>query len=372
MGPRDVTIPLSQASEPATESTTTTIGRAPGNDVVLDDPRVSSHHARLIRTENGLVVEDLGSTNGTSVGRLDHKIQRASIEPDEILFFGSLQVPVRRLLDGEGPKPQSPPTPPAPQPMAETAHDTLDLGSGPVLLGRDPAADVTLDHPLVSWHHARLQRQGSQALVEDLGSTNGTFLDGRRVQGQTVLGVGSVLDLAGETFVLRPSGRLERRRSKGNVAVEARDVAVDVPGKRLIEGVSLTLYPSELTGLMGPSGAGKTTLMTALNGYMLPGRGQVLFNGRDLYAHYEQFRLGIGYVPQDDIMHGDLTVRQALVYTAKLRLPRDTRRREIDERIARVLAQLGLEGTEDVRIGSPSKKASAGGSGSGSTWPWSC
>lgn len=358
---QDVTIPISEQTEvksrQADEDVVILVGRAPGNDVVLADSRVSGRHAQLVQTSEGLFVEDLGSTNGTSVGRLDQKVQRAAVTPDDVLFLGSLQVPVRRLLSGADSQALSGASSTAP----DTRRDVLDLGTSPVLLGRDPAADVTLSHPLVSWHHARIRREGSQIVVEDLGSTNGTFVDGRRVDGRTILTVGSVLDVAGDTFLLEATGRLQRRRYKGNVAVEACNVAVDVPGKRLIEGVSLTLYPSELTGLMGPSGAGKTTLMTALNGYMLPGQGQVLFNGRDLYAHYAQFRLGIGYVPQDDIMHGDLTVRQALWYTAELRLPKDTRRREIDERISRVLAQLGLEGTEDVRIGSAARKGISGG-----------
>ena len=82
--------------------------------------------------------------------------------------------------------------------------------------------------------------------------------------------------------------------------------------KPLLEDVSLTIYPSEFVGLMGPSGAGKTTLMNAMNGYTPPSRGAVVLNGIDLYANYAQFCGHLGYVPQNDIMHGDLTVGQAL------------------------------------------------------------
>ena len=131
------------------------------------------------------------------------------------------------------------------------------------------------------------------------------------------------------TFKLAPDGNLEQRDYRGNVSIEARGVTIDVPGRRLLEGVSLTIYPSELVALMGPSGAGKTTLMNALNGYTPPTAGSVLFNGRDLYAHYAEFQGVVGYVPQDDIMHRDLTVGQALYYTARLRLPADTSEGEI-------------------------------------------
>ncbi len=113
--------------------------------------------------------------------------------------------------------------------------------------------------------------------------------------------------------------------------------------------------------LNGPSGAGKTTLMNALNGYTPPTAGSVLFNGRDLYTHYAEFQGMVGYVPQDDIMHRDLTVGQALYYTARLRLPNDFSEDEIHQRIQEVISQLGLEGTENVLIGSPDKTGISGG-----------
>src|SRR4029079_9839678 len=124
---------------------------------------------------------------------------------------------------------------------------------------------------------------------------------------------------------------------------------------------SLTICPGEFAGLMGPSGAGKTTLMNALNGYTPPSGGQVLLNGLDLYRHYDQFRACLGYVPQDDVMHRDLTVGQALYYSARLRLPQAYTPADIRERVTAVLAQLGLSGTEDVLIGSAEKKGISGG-----------
>jgi ABC-type cobalamin/Fe3+-siderophores transport system ATPase subunit len=112
---------------------------------------------------------------------------------------------------------------------------------------------------------------------------------------------------------------------------------------------------------MGPSGSGKTTLMNALNGYVPPTKGLVLLGGQDLYRHYDQFRSVLGYVPQDDVMHRDLTVGQALYYSARLRLPPDYTAADIRERIRTVLEQLGLVGTENVLIGSAEKKGISGG-----------
>jgi ABC-type multidrug transport system ATPase subunit len=112
---------------------------------------------------------------------------------------------------------------------------------------------------------------------------------------------------------------------------------------------------------MGPSGAGKTTLMLALNGYLPPTQGRTLVNGADLYQSYAAFRGNIGYVPQDDIIHSQLTVWEALYYTARLRLPSDTSHKEICQIIDRVLRQLEISETRDVRIGSPEEKGISGG-----------
>jgi ABC transport system ATP-binding/permease protein len=101
--------------------------------------------------------------------------------------------------------------------------------------------------------------------------------------------------------------------------------------------------------------------MTALNGYYPPDSGQVLFNGRNLYDAFEQFRLGIGYVPQDDILHGELTVFEALYYTARLRLPGDTSKAEIEQRIDRTLDKLQIGHIRNSLIGTPTRKVVSGG-----------
>ena len=172
---------------------------------------------------------------------------------------------------------------------------------------------------------------------------------------------GDLIGIGQFTFRIADDGQLEERDYRGNLAIEAQGVTVEAGQRRLLEAVSLVVYPSEFVALMGPSGAGKTTLISALNGYTPPAAGRVLFNGRDLYANYGQFQGVIGYVPQDDIMHGDLTVARALYYTARLRLPPDSSDAEIAERVKAVIEQLGLKGTENVLIGSPQKRGISGG-----------
>ncbi len=119
--------------------------------------------------------------------------------------------------------------------------------------------------------------------------------------------------------------------------------------------------PGDFIALMGPSGAGKTTLLLALNGYLPPSGGQVRINGEDLYSIYDALRGSIGYVPQDDIVHPELTVWEAVRYSAQFRLPPDFSDEEIDRRVETTLQQLGLESVKHLQIGAPEKKVLSGG-----------
>ncbi len=230
-----------------------------------------------------------------------------------------------------------------------------------LLIGRDPGCDLVLDDPMVSSRHARVSFEGRQAQVEDLRSTNGTFVHGKRLAGRATLEIGESFGIGSAVLIFEAPGKLTPRSYRGQVKIEARRLSLDIPGGRLVDDVSFTILPSEVVGLMGPSGAGKTTLMTMLNGYQPPSEGQVLFNGLDLYEHFEQFRLGIGYVPQDDIIHGELTPREALRYTARLRLPPDTRDSEIERRVDAILESLGLREVADRMIGHATRKVLSGG-----------
>jgi len=239
----------------------------------------------------------------------------------------------------------------------------------PRVLGRDESCDIPLTGEGISRRHAQISRRGAALVLEDLGSSNGTWVNGHRIAGPVALRAGDVLGIGTLRLEVTAEGRLKRHEAglaaavpaSPTISIEGRELAFDVPDRRLVEGVSLTLFSSDFAGLMGPSGAGKTTLMNLLNGYLPPSYGNVLVNGADLYSRYAECSGLLGYVPQDDIMHRDLTVRQALRFTGRLRLPPETTDREIDERIAHVVGQLQIESTLDVPIGSPEKKGISGG-----------
>ena len=97
--------------------------------------------------------------------------------------------------------------------------------------------------------------------------------------------------------------------------------AVGAKGEKvLLQDISLTVLPGDFVALVGGSGSGKSTLLDALNGFRPASQGHVLVNGADYYARMSEYKHRLGYVPQDDIIHRELTVQDALRFAARLRL----------------------------------------------------
>ena len=113
-------------------------------------------------------------------------------------------------------------------------------------------------------------------------------------------------------------------------------------GVTLLDDITLSIPPRSFVALVGGSGAGKSTLLDALNGLRPAQNGSVLFNGQDYYKNMASYSTQIGYVPQDDIVHRDLTVERALYYAAKIRLPSDFTEEQIEQRINEVLEEVEL------------------------------
>jgi len=327
------------------------IGRAATNDLVLHDTSVSARHARVVVADGGLWLEDLGSRNGTFVGSPPRRIERERIDLDTVITVGSTTLPMttlRDLLERTQPLP--------------AADEAIELGpSAIVTFGRRSGANVAIDHPVVSALHATVTHERGRVVVRDLGSMHGTFVDGRRIDRPMEIGPGTIVQVGDRRFRLAADSlSLTPLHAPADV-IEATGVAVAASGRRLLEDVSLVVQPGEMVAIMGPSGAGKSTLLSVLNGEVVPAEGRLVVGGLDLHEHYDLFRGRIGYVPQDDILHADLTVWQALWYAARLRLPPDTTSEEIARRIRAVIAQLGLDGTEQTRVGDQRKRGVSGG-----------
>ncbi len=218
-----------------------------------------------------------------------------------------------------------------------------------ITIGRDTVNDVVLADPLVSRTHARVRRVGERFEIEDLGSTNGTFVNQHPVRVAPLVPGAEVR--IGQTTLIFDGSRLSRFSRGAGVKIDAIGLSKSV-GKdtTILDEVSLSIYPGEFVCIVGGSGTGKTTLLDALSGVRPATAGHVLYNGLDLYEHLELYRHALGYVPQDDIVHPELTVDQTLYYTARLRLPTDTQRSEIDDRLAEVLGDLDLAPRHSTQV----------------------
>lgn len=226
-----------------------------------------------------------------------------------------------------------------------------------VRIGRAADNDLVVDDLVVSRRHAELRAlpDGGHEIV-DLGSHNGTYLNGLPVT-RAPLDPGDIVGIGHSDFCL-VGDQLQEYVDTGEVSLDVQDltVAVDRGRKVLLDHVSFPVGEKCLLAVVGPSGAGKSTLLGALTGQRPADHGTVVYDGRDLYRDYAELRQRIGLVPQDDILHAQLTVRSALVYAAELRFPQDTARAERRERVEEVIRELGLE----QRAGQPVHTLSGG------------
>jgi ABC-type multidrug transport system ATPase subunit/CRP-like cAMP-binding protein/ABC-type multidrug transport system permease subunit len=229
--------------------------------------------------------------------------------------------------------------------------EVLSLGDvqNRAIIGRADDCDIVLDRPAISRHHAEIRCEGDVCQITDLNSYNGTFLNGRRIT-TSVLRDGDTIYIGGVQIYFDRSS-VSRFSRGGGVKVEALNVSKVVgKGITILNDVSLAINPGEFVCIVGGSGAGKTTLLDTLNGFRPASSGQVVYNDVDCYEHFDLFRQGLGYVPQDDIVHPELTVFQTLYYAARLRLPGDTSGEEIEALINEVMETLELTQRRDTQI----------------------
>jgi ABC-type multidrug transport system ATPase subunit len=337
------------------------IGRDPAADVVVDVPGVSWRHAELLVTAGQWLIRDLGSTNGTfCAGQL---VRRMKVAGNVQFRLGDPAAgPLLSCrVAGSGPaRAAAGPAPGYPATAVWRVHPAANrvptgvtrmLGR-PIRIGRADGNDVVIADLLVSSRHAELRALGDGRFqLTDAGSHSGTFVNGRRIT-SVVVTEDDVIGIGTATFRLA-GDELQEFNAADGVLLDARGLTVTLPsGKVLLDDVTFPLPERCLLGVIGPSGAGKSTLLGALTGMRPASSGSVLYDGRDLYANYAELRHHIGLVPQENILHSQLTARRGLSYAAELRFSQDTSPEERSRRIDEVLGELSLAGHADTRTGS--------------------
>ncbi|WP_211278969.1 FHA domain-containing protein [Streptomyces longwoodensis] len=397
-----------------------TLGRDPQGDIVFDDARVSWRHATVSFNGRGWVIEDHGSTNGTYAQ--GQRVQQLELGPGTALHLGNAtDGPRLNLTAGRAAVPapqaqqpyaaqganpgwaqQAPPqqvpqqAPPqqvpqqgwqqphqAPQPASPVPHQPGPGGQfaqqvpggaagappahgdrspttfhqfslGRVMrIGRALENDLVVSDLQVSRNHAEFHATPDGRMeIRDLGSHNGTYVNGQPIPkgGTQLLGPTDIVGVGHSTFRI-VGDRLEEFVDTGEVSFSARHLTVTVDGgKQILKDVSFGVPEKSLVAVIGPSGSGKSTLLKALTGYRPADQGEVLYDNRNLYKQFAELRQRIGLVPQDDILHKELTVKKALKYAAKLRFPADTTGAERNARIDEVLRELKLDIHKDKKV----------------------
>ncbi|EDZ97196.1 MULTISPECIES: FHA domain-containing protein [Limnospira] len=224
-----------------------------------------------------------------------------------------------------------------------TRNQSISIKNRSIVLGRDPSCNLVLDSPVVSRKHAVIDKfDGGYYQLFDY-STNGVFVNEQKVNQSMRLPDGCTIRIG--SFILVLSGdRLTLQDRGDKLRLDAWEVTRIVSkhsrnSQTLLNCVSIPLEPGQLIAIVGGSGTGKSTLLKTLLGIQPLSGGYVYLNGSDLQQNFNIYRTQIGYVPQEDIVHRNLTVDRVLTFAAQLRLPPDT---NIEAVIQKTLTEIEL------------------------------
>lgn len=296
-------------------------GRNPRNDIVLTSRLVSGEHGRFVYKGNSWTIEDKASyrDNGSTNGLIYNNasiISRTINDGDFIRIDDGVETISEGVLF-----------------VFSSANSDNRWRSVPLLgkqkltIGRDGSCDIALPHVSVSKVHAKIIRENGEWYIIDNSSTNGVIVNNKRISAKTKLHEKDVITITNSKLIFT-SAIIFYCCYKSGISVDASDIVVKRgKGKKSIitnNHVSLNINPGELIAIIGGSGAGKSTILNCMCGYLQPTQGEVYINGVNLYQNFDSLKKLIGYVPQSDIVYDNLTLHDMLLYTAKLRLPKDT------------------------------------------------
>ncbi len=338
-----------------------TFGRNENNSIPLNSSIVSGNHGEIYIQGGQFFIKDNASSNGSYIA---YGTQFVQMTPNQ--YYGGngkdmiIRLGTNQSMDGIDPVL-----------LLYTARQangrwkTFELKAGDTSIGRAENCDIRLKNVAVSRYHAGVRNANGQYYVFDNGSTNGVFVNGSRIQKSYHLSNKDIFTVLNTTFIYDGNVVYYKVNPEG-IALEIHDLNKDVPAKggkkTILDKVSLSIEPNEFVAIIGGSGAGKTTLMTAMSGFDSKVTGRVYCNGTNLRENFQTLKNIIGFVPQQDIIYENITLKKMLYYTAKMKMPEDTSTAEIDARIEEVLGMVELSEHKDTYIrrlsGGQKKRAS--------------
>ena len=316
-----------------------TFGRSETNDLVLTSRLVSREHGRFIYRNGQWFIEDKAfySGNPSKNGLICNNTAirfRALCEGDFIRIDDGIETIPEGVLFVFASQ------------RSENKWDIYRLGDKQeVKIGRDLTCDIVLPHISVSKYHARIVREQGQYYIIDNNSTNGVVVNNQQISGKALLHEKDVIAITNSKLIFTVS-MISYCTFKNGISVDAEKVVITRgKGKKTIvtgNDISINIKPGELVAIIGGSGAGKSTILNCMCGYLPPTQGEVYINGVALYRNFDSLKKLIGYVPQSDIVYDNLTLYDMLSYTAKLRLPKDISKNEREAAIERAIRLVEL------------------------------
>ena len=330
---------------------TITVGRNPQCDITINDPNVSAYHIEVRATGDVFIIRNCKPENKTYLNGALIGSGWTPVTHKDQLHFGVIPISKRiyvewhKRLDVD-------------QDFFEELKFFIDPNvNGTFYIGRDPKANISIKSNRVSWRHAKVVVVDGETTLYDLSSSNGCLVNGKRVR-KSVVTANDQVSIGGIHIHLFAT----QQGLNDQIRLDAHNIKRALSnGKILLHDISLSIYPGEMVALMGPSGAGKTTLLEILTGQKHPSSGNILINGQDLHKNWGLFQDRIGYVPQEDIMHRDLSVYEVLYYAAKLKLPSDLPEKEIEVIVEDLLTKMGLAHIRNNLIGGEKVRGVSGG-----------
>jgi ABC-type multidrug transport system ATPase subunit/pSer/pThr/pTyr-binding forkhead associated (FHA) protein len=322
------------------------VGRATDIDLVLSHPEVSRRHCRIVREGDVWTIEDLGSQRGTILN--GNRISgRTPLKAGDQIQLGPVILGFKNETIASSTV-SEPSIPIGSVLLKGKPVETILLG-GNIVFGRSDEVDVYLSDSVISRRHATIETRSDGCRLLDLHSRAGSFVNGRRFDEHNLV-IGDQIQFGPFCFVY-DGNRLNRvhRLSVGRIV--ASGLTKRGENAPILQGAGFIAEPGQFVGILGPSGAGKTTLLNALSGLRPAESGKILVDQTDFYKNLDHLRSLFGYVPQDDIVHLDLTVREALTFAARLRLPAGTPQSEIRKLVDHTVANLGLADRFNLRVG---------------------
>lgn len=308
-------------------------GRAEDNDIVLSSHLVSRKHGTFVFSNNRWYIQDGASTNGLTYNNATIKWKEIG-DGDFIRIDDCVETVENGVLFVVS------------SPASTNKWNFLQTaGKNVITIGREPGCAIVLPHVTVSKCHAIITLENGRYFIKDNNSTNGVVVNGVKISGKVMLHEKDVITITNAKIIFT-AALISYCYYRSGISVDASNVVITrgKGNKRFVtcDHVDLNIKPGELVSIIGGSGAGKSTILNCMCGYLKPAAGDVYINGINLYQNFDSLKKLIGYVPQSDIVYDNLTLYDMLLYTANLRLPKDISPAEREAAINRAIQTVEL------------------------------